>query len=146
MTPETIADESGAQTDETTEFRQQTSYKRGREQTSWTVHQSPEWEAGPARRKHAVRWTLRVAADGVVSTSRTVPYSGQRYFSTENRPNRADKSSEYRLSVEEVLERHAALCSKRGMAVSVDALRERVLAVLDRDDVATNNNGEVDLL
>ena len=32
------------------------------------------------------------------------------------------------------------------MAVSVKDLRERVLAVLDRDDVAANNNGEVDLL
>lgn len=107
-----------------------TCHRRGQEQAIWTVHQSPEWEAGPARRKHTVRWTLNVAADGVVSTSRTVPYSGQRSFSTEDRPNRADKSSEYRLSVEEVLDRHAALCSKRGMAVSVDTLRECVQGVL----------------
>lgn len=90
-----------------------------------------------------MRWTLRVAADGVVSTSRTVPYSDQCYFSTEARANHPDKSSEYRLSVEEVLNRHAALCSKRGMAVSVEELRGRVL---DRDDVATNNGGEIDLL
>jgi hypothetical protein len=138
-----ILDESAS---ERFEFGHQTCYQRGREQTLWTVHQSPEWEAGPARRKHTVRWTLRVAADGVVSTSRTIPYDGQRRFSTEDRPNRADKSSEYRLSVEEVLERHAALCSKRGAEVSVDDLRERVLAVLDRDDVAANNNSEVDLL
>lgn len=131
MTPMTTkADDGGAQTDDgTTEFKRQTCYQRGREQTVWAVHQSPEWQAGPIGRKSAVRWTLRVAADGVVSTSRTVPYSGQRCFSTEDRPNRADKSSEYRLSVEEVLERHAALCSKRGMAVSIEDLRERVRAV-----------------
>lgn len=128
------------------EFSHQTCYQRGREQTLWTVHQSPEWQAGPIGRKSTVRWTLRVAADGVVSTSRTIPYSGQRYFSTEDRPNRADKSSVYRLSVDEVLERHAAVCSKRGMAMSVEELRERVLAVLDRNDVAANNNGKVDLL
>jgi hypothetical protein len=107
-----------------------TCYQRGQEQAIWSVHQSPEWEAGPAGRKHTVRWTLQVAADGVVSTSRSVPYSGQRCFSTEDRPNRADKSSEYRLSVEEVLGRHAALCSKRGDAVSVDTLRECVQGIL----------------
>lgn len=119
---------------------------RGREQRVWTVHKSPEWRAGPANRKSTVRWTLRVYEDGVVQTSRTVPYDGQRYYSTEDRRNRADKSSEYRLSVEEVLDRHAAECEKRGGEVPIDTLRERVLAVLRDDRVAANANGRIDLL
>jgi hypothetical protein len=46
--------------------------------------------------------------------------------------NRADKSSEYRLSVKEVLERHTALCSKRGMAVSVDTPpRARAIGIIE---------------
>lgn len=75
-----------------------------------------------------------------------MPYDGQRIYSTEDRPNRADKSSEYRLSVEEVLERHAAACADRGAAVAVEDLRERVLAVLRRPDVESAGPRDIDLL
>src|SRR5699024_7502963 len=126
---------------------------RGREQTIWTIHRSPVVETtDSAFGELECRWTLRVYQDGVVETSRTIPYSGQRYYSTEDRPNRADKSSIYRLDIEEVLERHATVCIDAGGGDPdkrddyVAALRERVLTVLWRDDVAANNNGEVDLL
>jgi hypothetical protein len=129
------------------DFDSQKTVAGGREQTVWTVHESPSWQAGPAQRKSTVRWTLRVYEDGVVQTSHTVPYDGQRYYSTKDRRNRADKASEYRLSVEEVLDRHAAACEQRGGEVSVGELRAHVLAVLRDERVAANANGQsIDLL
>lgn len=151
MTPETIADDGGEQ-ETGHEFDHAQTTRRGREQTVWTIHNSPvvETSDGPFG-EIEYRWTLRVYQDGVVVTSRNIPYSGQRYYSTEDRPNRADKSSIYRLDIEGVLERHATACIDAGGDPDkrddyVAALRERVLAVLWRDDVAANNNGEVDLL
>jgi hypothetical protein len=145
MTPATTADDGGEQETEFEPEHTQTT-RRGREQTVWTIHNSPVVETtdGPFGGTEC-RWTLRVYQDGVVVTSRTIPYDGQRYYSTEDRPNRADKSSQYKLSVEEVIERHAQACIEAGEIVHDDeregyvaALRERVLAVLWRNDVATN--------
>ena len=92
------------------------------------------------------RWTLYVTDKGWVETSRTIPYDGQRYYSTRNLPNYAEKSSRYGLSVEEVIERHAAECDYLGMDVSVDELRADVLAVLRRDDVPAAGAPDIDLL
>jgi hypothetical protein len=136
-----VAGDDGVILDESERFDRQTCYRRGREQTIWTVHQSPVVETTDSVvGELECCWTLRVCQDGVIVTSRTIPYDGQRSYSTEDRPNRADESSIYRLDVEEVIERHAALCSKHGLTVSVADLRERVLAVLDRDDVAVDDD------
>lgn len=52
-------------------------------------------------------WSLLVDAEGEVVAVRTVPYDGQLVFSTEIRPNRRDKNSEYQLHVVEVVRRYA---------------------------------------
>ena len=76
--------------------------------------------------------------DGVVSAVRSVPYNGQRYYSTEDRPNRSDKNSKFRLTVEEVLAEYI----KRGEpGVSVEELHQRVLSVLRRDEVDGHDGG-----
>jgi hypothetical protein len=123
--------------------------------TLWTVHESPvvtTYES-PGFGECEVRWSLKVCDNGIVQTSRTVPYNGTRTYSTQDRPNRADKSSQFRLSLEEVLDRHAEACIDAGEPVEdgerddyVAALHERVRAVLGRDDVAANGPSGVDLL
>ena len=76
--------------------------------------------------------SLSVWQDGVVEAMRSVPYDGQRYYSIKDRANCADKSSQYRLTVEEVLTEYV----ERGESEADSGdLRERVLAVLRRDDV-----------
>ena len=92
------------------------------------------------------RWTLYVTEKGTVETSRTIPYDGQRYYSTEDRPNRPDKPSRYQLSVEEVIEKHARECEYLGMDVSIEELRADVLAVLRHDGVAAACSPDIDLL
>ena len=52
-------------------------------------------------------WSLLVKGDDILAV-RQIPHDGQVYLSTEDRPNRAGKQSEYQLDVEEVLERYAA--------------------------------------
>jgi hypothetical protein len=65
-------------------------------------------------------------------------------MSTEDRPNRADKTSRYRLSVEGVLDEYVKRASP---SVAKDELRARILEVLRDDRVATNANGQpIDLL
>ena len=126
-----ILDESGR---ERFEFARHTCYQRGREQTRWIVDRAGE---------EPTDYSLAVWEDGVVEAVRSVPYSGQRRYSTEDRPNRADKTSQYRLSIEGVIDKYLM----RGEPEAhIEDLRERVLAVLGCDDVAANNNGEVDLL
>jgi len=109
-------------------FDVSTYYQRGREQRHWVVDR-----AGP----DPTGYSLGVCEDGVVTAIRTVPYDGQRRYSTEDRPNRSDKSSQFRLSVDEVL---AEYIERGEPEVSVDELRRRVLAVLRDDRVAANNN------
>ncbi|WP_049904122.1 hypothetical protein [Halococcus agarilyticus] len=111
-----------------------TCYQRGREQSRWVVDRTG---------REPSDYSLAVWEDGVVSAVRSVPYSGQRYYSTEDRRNRPDKNSRYRLDIEEVL---AEYIERGEPGVSVDELRARVLSVLRSDDVATNANGEIDLL
>ena len=142
--PIRVADDDGAeildQHDENTEsdptdaFEVSTYYQRGREQRHWVVDRAGS---------DPTDYSLGVWEDGVVTAIRTVPYDGQRRYSTEDRPNRSDKSSQFRLSVDEVL---AEYVERGEPGVSVDELRRRVLAVLRRDDVATNANGAIDLL
>ena len=118
-----ILDES-----ESERFDRQTCYQRGREQTRWVVDRAGE---------EPTDYSLAVWEDGVVEAMRSVPYSGQRYFSTEDRPNRADKTSQYRLSIEGVVDKYVM----RGEPEAhIEDLRERVLAVLDRDDVAVDDD------
>lgn len=123
--------------------------------TLWTVHESPVVKTYDSAwfGEREIRWTLKVCDNGIVQTSRTVPYNGTRVYSTQDRPNRADKSSQFRLSVEEVLDRHAEACIDTGEPIEdgdrddyVATLRERVRAVLGRDDVATNGPMGADLL
>lgn len=52
------------------------------------------------------RWTLYVGDKGVVEMVRTIPYDGQRVYSTLRRQNRADTVSKYSLDVEAVLDRY----------------------------------------
>lgn len=119
---------------ESERFDSHTCHQRGREQTRWIVDRAGE---------ETTDYSLAVWEDGVVEAMRSVPYDGQRRFSTVDRPNRADKTSQFRLSVEGVLDKYVM----RGEPEAhIEDLRERVLAVLDRDDVAANNNGEIDLL
>lgn len=47
-------------------------------------------------------WTLMIH-HGDVMAVKQIPYSGQRYFSTESRPNRADKTSAFGRDVDEVV-------------------------------------------
>lgn len=47
-------------------------------------------------------WTLMVR-HGDAMAVKEIPYSGQRYISTENRQNRADKNSRYQLVVDDVV-------------------------------------------
>jgi len=53
-------------------------------------------------------WSLLVHPRGDVIAVRTVPYDGQLYYSTEDRPNRRDKNSEFRLDAREVVRRYVA--------------------------------------
>ena len=144
VAPIRVADDDGAeildQHDESTEstptdaFGVSTYYQRGREQRHWVVDRA---DSDP------IDYSLGVWEDGVVTAIRTVPYDGQRRYSTEDRRNRADKNSQFRLSVDEVLVEYI----ERGEpGVSVDELRRRVLAVLRRDDVAADPSGQVDPL
>jgi len=50
-------------------------------------------------------WTLLVR-DGEVLAVKSVPYEGQLIYSTEDRPNRAHKNSEFQLGVSEVVRRY----------------------------------------
>lgn len=50
-------------------------------------------------------WSL-LTKDGDVLAVRTVPHEGQTIYSTEDRPNRADKQSEFRLERSEVVARY----------------------------------------
>jgi hypothetical protein len=130
--PIVVADDDGAEildvdderteSDPTDAFDVSTYYQRGREQRHWVVDR-----AGP----DPTDYSLGVWEDGVVTAIRTVPYDGQRRYSTEDRRNRADKNSQFRLSVDEVL---AEYIERGEPGVSVDELRRRVLAVLRRDD------------
>ena len=52
-------------------------------------------------------WSLLVKGADVLAV-RSIPHLGQRYYSTEDRPNRPDKQSQYQLDVEEVVERYAS--------------------------------------
>ena len=125
-----ILDES----DPTDAFEVSTYYQRGREQRHWVVDRA---DPDPTD------YSLGVWEDGVVTAIRTVPYDGQRRCSTEDRPNRSDKNSRYRLSIDEVL---AEYIERGEPQASVEELRKRVLSVLQRDDVAADPNGQVDLL
>lgn len=49
-------------------------------------------------------WSLLVDRGDVVAV-RTVPYEGQVIYSTEDRPNRADRTSEHQLDAREVVRR-----------------------------------------
>ena len=123
-------DDERTESDPTDAFDVSTYYQRGREQRHWVVDR-----AGP----DPTDYSLGVWEDGVVTAIRTVPYDGQRRYSTEDRPNRSNKTSRYRLSIEEVLAEY----SERGEpGVSVDELRGRVLSVLRSDEV----DGQADLL
>jgi len=53
-------------------------------------------------------WSLLVDRGNVLAV-RTVPYDGQLYYSTEDRPNRADKNSEFGLSAREVVRRYVKI-------------------------------------
>ena len=128
------ADDSGAKTDDNADFKRSTLYQRGREQSRWVVDL-----AGP----DSTDYSLAVWEDGVVEAVRTVPYDGQRYYSTVDRRNRSDKNSCFRLNVEEVL---AEYVERGEPTTDIDELRERVLTVLRHDDVVANANGEIDLL
>ena len=145
VAPIRVADDGGAEIldeeneDDEVRFRatvisQATYYQRGREQRHWVVDR-----AGP----DLTDYSLGVWEDGVVTAIRTVPYDGQRRYSTEDRRNRADKNSQFRLSVDEVIAEYVERGEPGG---SVDELRRRVLAVLRRDDVAADPSGQVDLL
>ena len=137
LAPIRVADDGAEildESDPTDAFDVSTYYQRGREQRHWVVDR-----AGP----DPTDYSLGVWEDGVVTAIRTVPYDGQRRYSTEDRRNRADKSSQFRLSVDEVL---AEYIERGEPGVSVDELRRRVLAVLRRDDVAADPSGQADLL
>ena len=51
-------------------------------------------------------WSL-IVDRGEVFAVRQIPYGGQVYYSTEDRPNRVDKTSVYQLDAREVVRRFA---------------------------------------
>jgi len=52
-------------------------------------------------------WSLVVTEDAEVEARKTTPYDGVRYFSTVDRPNRTDKTSQFQLGVGDVVRRYA---------------------------------------
>jgi len=75
-------------------------------------------------------WSLLVRGDDVMAV-RTVPHDGQLYYSTERRRNRADKSSEFQLDVDEVVERYA---ERSGTETPIPELLEDVERALSAAD------------
>ena len=75
-------------------------------------------------------WSLLVDR-GEVLAVRTVPYDGQLYYSTEDRPNRADKNSEYRLDARDVVQRYV---TESDTDAAFGELIDRVQAALGEDD------------
>ena len=75
-------------------------------------------------------WSLFVRGADVLAV-RSIPHLGQRYYSTEDRPNRPDKQSQYQLDVEEVVERYAA---RSATETPVPQLREDVEVARQRDN------------
>lgn len=57
-------------------------------------------------------WSLLVE-DGDVIAIKTVPHDGALRYSTEDRPNRADKNSEYQLNARTVIRRYVQESSTR---------------------------------
>jgi len=73
------------------------------------------------------QWSL-VISDGEVAARCGVPYDGVLTYSTKDRPNRADKTSEYQLDVQEVVERYV---DESETDATVDELLARVRAALE---------------
>lgn len=77
-------------------------------------------------------WSLLVDR-GEILAVRTVPYDGQLIYSTEDRPNRADKNSEYGLDARAVVRRYVE-----------ESDTERAFeALIDRVQITLAETGEV---
>jgi hypothetical protein len=72
-------------------------------------------------------WSLLVD-DGDVMAVRQIPYDGQEYRSTESRPNRADKRSQFQLAMDEVVA-HYARVEHGANPVAFATLHQRVTEV-----------------
>lgn len=72
-------------------------------------------------------WSLLVD-DGDVLAVRQIPFDGQEYRSTENRPNRADKRSQFKLAMDEVVA-HYARVEHGANPVAFATLHQRVTEV-----------------
>jgi hypothetical protein len=75
-------------------------------------------------------WSLLVQGDDVVAV-RTVPHDGQLYYSTEDKPNRAHKNSEFQLDAREVVRRFAAKSdTDRGFGELIDDVQVALAGVV----------------
>jgi len=75
-------------------------------------------------------WSLLVRGEDVLAV-RQIPHDGQVSLSTEDRPNRPDKQSQYQLDVEEVIEQYAARSATETPEMQLFADVDRALSAAD---------------